>query len=145
MGNPSENPSADRLKFPLAWKLSIGLMIVASMLVFFLVTCFGPHARATFQERSGSLLALGRDSLREMVRANTSESRELLLQLIGHTADSRRRLMGDLPYSLYGGDVARIRQVLESMDAERSLKLKQNVGLHTQAVMKLLLIFLMPL
>lgn len=134
-------PRSERgLRFPLSWKLSLALLTVAFLMVVFLFGYFGPHTTKSFLECSNGLIVLSRDALREMVRKSTSESKELLVSLIRHTMDSRRRYMMDLPLSLYGNDIGKIQQVVEQTDARRSSQLEKNVEILAEEMERRFLI-----
>jgi signal transduction histidine kinase len=114
-------------RLPLGLKLALALLFAAFLLVVFLFGYFGPSARSSFLERSHGLIQSSREALREMVTKNTADSRDLLINLIRHTTDSRRRHMRDLPLSLYGADIEGIRKAVEQDDAEQSRRLERNV------------------
>jgi signal transduction histidine kinase len=122
-----ERNSNNNRTFPLGLKLTLALLMVAAVMILFLFGYFGPHAREGFLQRSDGLIRLSSDALGEMVKQNTTDSRDLLINLIRHTADSRRRHLMDLPLTLYEGEADRLRQALESTDLERSARLEKNV------------------
>ncbi|MFH1998374.1 MAG: HAMP domain-containing protein, partial [Planctomycetota bacterium] len=132
MGNKTDFESSSRLRLPLGVKLVGALLAVAIIMLGFLFGYFGPHANESFLEGSNGLIDLSREAMREMVHRNTSESADLLINVIRHTTDSRRRLLSDLPLSLYSGDITRIRQAIERADEEKSNRLQRNVEILAQ-------------
>jgi signal transduction histidine kinase len=126
--NPEADSPKDRaLRFPLGLKLALVLFIAALLMLAILFGYFGPDAKKSFLERSDTLISLSREALQEMVRKNRADSKDLLVSLIRHTTEARRRHLMDLPLTLYGGDVQRIRSVIEETDSEKSRRLQENV------------------
>jgi two-component system NtrC family sensor kinase len=114
-------------RFPLAGKVAGALLALAVPALLFLLFWFAPRATESFRERSGSLIAASREEMTEMARERVASHRELLVSLIAHTTDARRRRLADMPFSLYEGDPERIRGAIESMDADQSARLRANV------------------
>ncbi len=112
---------------PLAVKLAVILGIAALLMALFLFGYFGPLTATTFQDRTSSLIDMSHDALSRMVLSITTDSKNLLIDLIGHTADARRRQLMDLPLSLYAGDMEKIRNAVQETDAEMSRRLLGNV------------------
>lgn len=115
--------------FPLSAKLLVVMLIAALLMAVFLYGYFGPRADESFTGRTDTLIDQSRDALGRMVRQHTADSKELLVNLIRHTTDARRRHMKDLPLSLYAGDVEQIRRAVEETDAAMSSRLEDNVGI----------------
>ena len=113
--------------FPLRMKLAVVLLIAAVLMAAFLYGYFGPRADESFTDRTGALIEQSHDALSRMVLKQTADSKELLVNLIRHTTDARRRHMKDLPLSLYAGDVDQIRRTVEETDAAMSRRLEDNV------------------
>ena len=126
---PRNEPSdrTPRRGFPLGMKLAVVLLIAALLMAAFLYGYFGPRADESFTDRTGTLIELSHDSLSRMVLRHTADSKNLLVNLIRHTTDARRRHMKDLPLSLYAGDVDQIRRTVEETDAAMSRRLEDNV------------------
>ncbi|MBU0753726.1 MAG: hypothetical protein KJ645_01210, partial [Planctomycetes bacterium] len=124
---PPESAQKDPFFFPLGIKLALALLCVALIMVAFLFGYFGPEARQSFEERSDRLIMMSGEAFRDMVGKNTQESMDLLTNLIHYTTDSRRRMMADLPLSLYQNDVNRIRRAIEEADDQKSLRFQDNV------------------
>jgi len=114
------------LRLPLELKLALVLLAVALLMLALLLSYFGPHTTESFLAKSDGLIELSRDAMRRLVRKNTAESKDLLVDLIRHNTDSRRRNLADLPLTLYGGNNEQIRGCIEKMDAERSQRIQQN-------------------
>lgn len=117
---------------PLGLKLTLILSAAALLMAVFLFGYFGPHTAATFRGRTTRLIDMSHDALSLMVRDITADSKDLLVNLIRHTTDARKRQMMDLPLSLYAGDMEEIRMkeirdVVQETDAEMSRKLLGNV------------------
>lgn len=132
MSHKAESPPEGKLLLPLELKLILALLAVALILMVFLFVQYGPEVQKSFLNRSDRLIGLSREALAEMVQGNTQESKDLLINLIRHTAESRRRQMVDLPLELYGGDLDRIRKALEDADAAKSSRLQENVKILAQ-------------
>jgi len=110
-------------------KLTAVLLVAATLMAIFLYGYFGPRADESFTDRTDTLIEQSRDALGRMVLQHTADSKSLLVNLIRHTTDARRRHMKDLPLSLYAGDVEQIRQAVEETDAAMSRRLEDNVGI----------------
>ncbi|MHC4943154.1 MAG: sensor histidine kinase [Planctomycetota bacterium] len=127
MNRDADSRNGGALRFPLGLKLALVLFVAALIMLAILFGYFGPDAKQSFLERSDILISLSRDALQEMVQKNRSDSKDLLVSLIRHTTEARRRHLMDLPLSLYAGDVQKIRAVIEETDAEKSRRLQENV------------------
>jgi signal transduction histidine kinase len=117
------------VKFPLALKLGLSLLGASLIVAVFLLFYSGPRTAEDFSERTSQLIEMSREALGRTVHEDTEASRDLLINLIRHTTDARRRHMMDLPLSLYAGDMERIRSVVEETDARMSRRLEENVGI----------------
>jgi signal transduction histidine kinase len=126
MGEAKNVPSRGP-RFPLGLKLAAALLSAVLLMLAFLFFYFGPHATESFLEGSDGLIGLSRDAMNEMARRNTSASSDLLISLIRHTTDSRRRVLSDMPLSLHGGRVEEIRAEIVRSDAGKSRVLQSNV------------------
>ena len=117
-----------RWRLPLGAKLGCALLLAAVLLAI-LVFQFGAAVESRFLERTQSLLASSRVAMQRTAEERIRESGELLVELIAHTADDRRRLLADLPLSLYDGDDERIRSAIANVDRQRTDRLLRNVGI----------------
>jgi signal transduction histidine kinase len=113
---------------PLGAKLALAVFVVAASMLVFLLTYLGPQTTRAFLSRSAQLIGKSHDAMRRMAHENTSSSSDILVDLIHHTAESRSRTLCDLPLSLHGGNVERIREAIRDQDATRTLRLQGNVA-----------------
>jgi signal transduction histidine kinase len=111
-------------------KLALGLGLVALLTAGLLLSWVGPGTSSRFADASDRLIGRSADTMRSMARAHTEQSAELLVDLIQYTTDARRRLLADLPLSLYAGgrDLEPLREALQSHDTSRSRQLRSNVN-----------------
>jgi signal transduction histidine kinase len=111
-------------------KLAAGLGLTAVVTAGALFALVGPGARRAFVEAGDRLIGQSARSMHDLASAGTTQSAELLVDLIGYTADARARLLADLPLDLYvggTGDVEALREQLRTRDAQRSERLRANV------------------
>jgi signal transduction histidine kinase len=108
-------------------KLLLAFLAVAVLAVAFLLGYLGPQTERSFVAGSEPLIASSSRAMRDMAAAHRASSSEILVELIRHSADSRRRALRDLPLGLYGGDVERVRAAIEAEDAARAQRLLGNV------------------
>ncbi len=118
-----------RARFPLAWKLSVALVAGVLAMLAALVLLVGPHTTRAFLASADALVARGADEMRRLARADAGQSRDILLEVIEHTTDARRRDLADLPLSLYVGDPARLREAVLDQDSARGARLRGNADL----------------
>ena len=111
-------------------KLAAGLGLTAVVTAGALFALVGPGARRAFDDAGTDLIGRSAKAMHELASAGTSQSTELLVDLIGYTTDARARLLADLPLDLYvggSGDVEKLRDQLKTRDAQRSERLRSNV------------------
>jgi signal transduction histidine kinase len=120
-------PGLPRLRLKLGTKLALGLAAVLLVMATFLLLWFGPAATRSFLERCNILVERGQSEMTQMARENAASGRDVLLTLIQSLSDRRGRTLADLPLSLYGGDVARMRAAILREDAARDARLERNV------------------
>lgn len=116
-------------RFPLSLKLATVLASLAIPMIGFLLFYFGPHTTDSFLKRSDRLITMSSDEMRRLVRENTQQSTRILVDLILHTTDARRRHLEDLPLSLYSGDIERIREAIAREDEASSERLQRNASI----------------
>ncbi len=117
---------------PLAAKLTLTLLLVAIAMVAFLLVYLGPQTTQAFLGKSDLLIDHSSEGMRQMAFRHANRSREVITDLIHHTAESRRRMLNDLPLTLYSGDVERMRNAILARDAARSSQLEANVTVLTR-------------
>jgi len=127
MTDKTKSNSRNGLYLPLGFKLTIALALAAALMLLFLFCYFGPDSTQSFAKGSDELISLSRGSMNGMAQENIRESKNLLINLIRQTTDSRRRQLMDLPLSLYKGDIGLIRVAIEKSDTEKSARLQLNV------------------
>ncbi|MEY2980018.1 MAG: hypothetical protein RL562_245 [Planctomycetota bacterium] len=116
--------------FGLGAKLAAGLGLTAVVTAGALFALVGPGARRAFVDAGDRLIDQSAAAMHGLASAGTAQSAELLVDLIGYTADARARLLADLPLDLYvggSGDVEALREQLRTRDAQRSERLRSNV------------------
>jgi signal transduction histidine kinase len=116
--------------FGLGAKLAAGLGLTAVVTAGALFVLVGPGARRAFVEAGDRLIDQSASAMHDLASTGTTQSAELLVDLIGYTADARARLLTDLPLDLYvggAGDVEGLRDQLRTRDALRSERLRSNV------------------
>jgi two-component system NtrC family sensor kinase len=116
----------------LASKLALVLLLVAVAMVAFLLAYLGPQTTRAFLDKSDRLIDHSSDAMQHMALRHASRSSEVIVDLIRHTADSRRRMLTDLPLTLYSGDVERMRGAILARDAARSRQLQANTAVLTR-------------
>jgi signal transduction histidine kinase len=122
MTAPSPGPRRARL----AWKLVLAVAAIAVVLAAFLLGYVGPRSTDAFVRRSHAVLRQTTDLLERLAHDHTEISRQVLVDVIAQTAETRARMLADLPYSLYGGDIDRIRAALDKADADRAEQMRAN-------------------
>jgi signal transduction histidine kinase len=120
--DPALAPARSRL----TWKLAAALLAVTGVMVLLLVSYLGPRFTASFVARGAEVIARSRATMERLAAEHTGSSRDVLIDLIDHTTDRRRRVLEDLPFSLYRGDAERIRAAIRAVDAERGERLRRN-------------------
>lgn len=117
------------LRFPLAWKLATALLATTALLLVVLLWVVGPRHRTGILLLGEQLVTAGAGAMRDIANSAVHEGNEVLTEVIAQSAESRRRLLADLPFELYGGDVARTRAALERHEGEAEGRLLANVSL----------------
>jgi two-component system NtrC family sensor kinase len=116
-----------RCRVALRAKLAIAVASLSLAMLAFLLGGIGPHSERSFVARSEPLITRGAAALRAMAHAHGTESQEVLVELIRHSADARTRALEDIPLALYGGNTERIRAAIEEQDSARAMRLLSNV------------------
>jgi signal transduction histidine kinase len=124
--------SSRTLRMPLAVKLALILLLVAAAMVVFSLACVGPQTTRAFLSRSDLLIDQSNEGMRRMALRHASRSSEVITDLIHYTAESRRRMLTDLPLTLYADDIERMRGAILGRDAARSGQLEANVAVLTR-------------
>lgn len=121
-----------RLRMPLAAKLAVILVVVAAVKAAYSLAYLGPQTKEAFLGKSDLLIDQSSDALRRMASRHASRSSEVITDLIHHTAESRRRMLTDLPLTLYAGDIERMRGAILAREGARSQQLEANVAVLTR-------------
>ncbi|MHC4853575.1 MAG: HAMP domain-containing protein, partial [Planctomycetota bacterium] len=132
MAGASSGSDSRELRLPLARKLALVLLLVAAAMVAFSLAYLGPQTTRAFLAKSDRLIDHSSDAMQHMASRHASRSSEVIVDLISQTADSRRRMLTDLPLTLYSGDVERMRGAILARDAARSGQLQANVAVLTR-------------
>ncbi len=127
METDPESRDSKGFRFPLGLKLSLALLGAGVLTLVFLFAYFGPSTTESFLSRSERLISLSSQKMRQLVRTSTAESSQLLIDVIHHLTDERRRSLQDLPLPLYQGDEERIRKAIVETDDDRGRRLSSNV------------------
>lgn len=126
--SPATRPDGLRLGV----KLALALGGIAASIAVLLIAWVGPTTGEALRARSGDLVDAGALALRTLAADDARQNGEILVRLIDETTAARGRTLVDLPLELYGGDVARIRESLQSKDAARGTILRNNVAVLTR-------------
>lgn len=127
MTAPRTRVSEPRRSVTLRAKLSIATLALSAVMLASLLAYFGPHAERSFVAGSENLIAKSADTMSGMARSHVANSRAVLVELIRHSADTRRRALLDMPLTLYGGDVERMRAAIDKEDSARADRHLSNV------------------
>ena len=111
----------------LTTKLGFAVAAFTAALLLFLVFGLGPSITASLRERDAAIVSETSAAMRELASNQVEQSRRVLLDLIDHTTDVRRRELDDLPVALFAGDVAKLRAAVATQDRLRSERLLHNV------------------
>jgi len=131
-------PAADpgHARVPLSLRLALVLVVLLAALGAGLLFWVVPRTEAAFLTHGGTLLRDGSTTTRELAERQTVGVRTVLVDLIQHTTEARRRALQDLPLELFGGDVAAMRGAIEAEDAQRSVRQQENVQLLVREMLR---------
>lgn len=130
MTGPVATSGAASGRLGLRTKLALALAVVATSTAALLFVWVGPRMQAAFVKASDELIASSARAMQTMARSSTEQSTEVLVDVIHYTTDARRRLLADMPLSLYAGgdDLEALRTALQDRDRSRSEQLRGNVA-----------------
>jgi signal transduction histidine kinase len=112
----------------LARKLGIAVVVLAALLLALLLGYVGPNTMAEFRDRGETLLQHGTERMQQLAKAQQSESDGVLVNLIEHTTEARRRSFEDLPLDLYE-NAELLRDAVRGADEAHGDKLQKNVAM----------------
>lgn len=115
----------------LATKLVLALVAVAVLTGALLLGYLGPSATASFVARTDQVVARMSGLMHRLASEHARQSRDVIVEVLDHAADARSRLLEDLPLTVYGNDVERVRSAIRGYDSERNERVRNNV--HTLA------------
>lgn len=120
--------SGESLRGPrLATKLVLALVCIAALTLAILLGYLGPRANTGFVDRCDQILDRSTQLMHELASEHARQSRDVIVGVLQHSADDRSRLLEDLPLSLYGNDVERVRDAIRRHDAARNQRMLGNV------------------
>ncbi|MEQ1634090.1 MAG: ATP-binding protein [Planctomycetota bacterium] len=113
------------------WRLSHKLLVAVLLLLLVLLAVLwfvvGPSLLASSKHRSDALVQHSITAMRELTTRHAAQHRELLVDLLLHTTEARRRAVRDLPFAIYR-DQEQLRAAIERDDAERAERMKGNLA-----------------
>ncbi|MCA8968272.1 MAG: HAMP domain-containing histidine kinase [Planctomycetes bacterium] len=108
-------------------KLIATLVVVGCVVFALLVLWFTPSSRDRFLDSGARWIDESGTAMRTMSAREIEDSRDVLVRLIRHTTDSRRREVADIPLAVYAEDLERFRDAVVAQDDERRTRLERNV------------------
>lgn len=127
MVDDQTGPAPSRLR--LTARLAIALFVLLTAFGLVLILYLVPRVSKSISSHGDMLLSEGSSTMHVLAERQTAEVSRVLVDLIGHSASARQRILRDLPLELLSGDVAAIRAEIEGEDARRSERQKKNVQL----------------
>ena len=111
----------------LATKFLLALAAIAALTATVLLGYLGPRTTEGFVSRSDQIVTRLSALMRGLASDHARQSRDVVVELLDHWADTRARLLEDLPLTAYGNDVERVRRAIVEHDTERSERFRGNV------------------
>ena len=107
------------LRSRLATRLGIALCALLVLLGLVLTLYVVPRTARAFAGHGEALLQEGSATLHDFASRQIDDSHTVLVDLIRHTTNARRRALRDLPFELYGDDVEAIQEAIAASDRQR--------------------------
>lgn len=114
-------------RLPLTPRLVLALLLLAALVGLALWSLLVPRTAGAFVQHGEDLLQDGSATMRQLAEQQTLHVRELLQDLIRHSASARTQELADLPLELVGNDLEAIRAMIATADSERSERQQANV------------------
>ncbi|MGE3175326.1 MAG: sensor histidine kinase [Planctomycetota bacterium] len=108
-------------------KLSLAVLLLAAAMLAVLLLLVGPSTTAAFRAASDELVRRSTAAMQALTQEQTAESRAVLVDLIAHDTDARRRALADEPLGIHP-TIEGLRAAIQREDEQRSARLRANVA-----------------
>lgn len=109
-------------RFSLAAKTALATLGLGVIAALAFLTVLGPALERDFVSRGDELVDASADGMQAVATAVADQSLAVLADVIEHTANARRRVLHDLPLSLYADDLEGLRAAILAEDDKRTAR-----------------------